>query len=567
VIKYIGSKRTLIPNIMAVTAAVQPTGSVIDLFSGTSRVGHALKSKGYRVFANDHNAYAETIARCYVAADKQEHERDALRLIQEFNGLPGRAGYFTDVFCERSWFFQPKNGARVDAIREEIERKEVSPELKAILLVSLMEAADRVDSTTGVQMAYLKQWAARAHNDLELRLPEVLPRARAGKGEAWRLDAEEAVDRLEADICYLDPPYNQHKYLGNYHIWESLVLWDKPEVYGIACKRVDCRERGSAFNSKPNARVALDAVIAKSKAKHLIVSFNNEGYFSRADIETMLSCRGEVVLFAHDFKRYVGAQIGIHNLKGQRVGEVSHLRNTEYIYVATNDRAVVERLRVIGGRFGHELDDEPTQTRLLRNEPATVTSPQALNITAAKEPGQRMAALIRERGSIYSSEAEAETGPDPGAIRAAVRALAAANIVHVASAGRGVRYEVNEGAESAVPVHRLPTRPSLQIPPLELRTRLVAFLSSCVDASSEELQRVVDADALTLRLVLRHLSSEGVVATTGQRRGTRYRFVMPTPSVTPSEPAARPNLEPTTMSISHGAAPGQQLSIFDVPAS
>ena len=35
-----------------------------------------------------------------------------------------------------------------------------------MLIVSLMEAADRVDSTTGVQMAFLKQWAARSYNDL-----------------------------------------------------------------------------------------------------------------------------------------------------------------------------------------------------------------------------------------------------------------------------------------------------------------------------------------------------------------------------------------------------------------
>ena len=85
------------------------------------------------------------------------------KIIHELNALPGQAGYFTETFCERSRFFQPKNGARIDAIREFIESKDFEPELKAVLLVSLMEAADRVDSTTtGVQMAYLKKWAARS---------------------------------------------------------------------------------------------------------------------------------------------------------------------------------------------------------------------------------------------------------------------------------------------------------------------------------------------------------------------------------------------------------------------
>ena len=344
-IKYIGSKRTLVPALTQIVAAIQPTGSVLDLFSGTSRVGHALKACGYQVSSNDHNAYAATLARCYVQADLEDHARDTARLVREFNTLPGQPGYFTDTFCERSRFFQPKNGARVDAIREAIVRKGLEPELEAILLVSLMEAADRVDSTTGVQMAYLKQWAPRAYNDLELRVPQLLARAAAGKGAASQLDAAAAVSQIAADICYLDPPYNQHKYLGNYHIWESLVLWDKPEVYGIACKRVDCRDRSSSFNSKTDARAAMQRVIRGVRARHLVVSFSNEGYFTRTDMEAMLAERGEVLVLEHDFKRYVGAKIGIYNPSGERVGEVSHLRNTEYIYVATKDREVIERVR------------------------------------------------------------------------------------------------------------------------------------------------------------------------------------------------------------------------------
>ncbi len=346
-IKYIGSKRLLLPALLRVFEAVRATGTVIDLFSGTSRVGHALKRQGFRVLANDHNAYATTLARCYVEADLEDHERSAAQLVREFNAVAGEAGYFTATFCERSRFFHPKNGARVDAIRERIEAKGLDPELKAVLLVSLMEAADRVDSTTGVQMAYLKQWAPRAHNDLELRVPELLPRARAGKGKAFQLEAERAAPALDGDVCYLDPPYNQHKYLGNYHAWETLVLWDKPPVYGTACKRVDCRERRSRFNSRRDAAGAMRRLIRAVRAPHLVVSFSNEGHFDRADIEAMLGERGEVAVMAHDFKRYVGAQIGIHNPRGERVGAVSHLRNTEYIYVASRDPAVIDRVRLL----------------------------------------------------------------------------------------------------------------------------------------------------------------------------------------------------------------------------
>ena len=68
-------------------------------------------------------------------------------------------------------FFQPHNGAKVDAMRDWLEAQNLDWERKAILLVALMEAADRVDSTCGIQMAYLKKWAGRSFNDLELRMP------------------------------------------------------------------------------------------------------------------------------------------------------------------------------------------------------------------------------------------------------------------------------------------------------------------------------------------------------------------------------------------------------------
>lgn len=535
-IKYIGSKRVLVPDLVSVTGAIQPTGSVIDLFSGTSRVGHALKARGYRVLANDHNAYAETLGMCYVAADREEHERDASRLIREFNALPGRAGYFTDVFCERSRFFQPKNGARVDAIRDEIERKGLPPELKAVLLVSLMEAADRVDSTTGVQMAYLKQWAARAHNNIELRMPALLPRAHSGKGEAWRLDAEAASAVLEADVCYLDPPYNQHKYLGNYHVWESLVLWDKPEVYGIACKRVDCRERGSAFNSKPLARSAMEAVITGARAKHLVVSFNNEGYFSRTDIEAMLASRGEVVLFAHDFKRYVGAQIGIHNLKGEKVGEVSHLRNTEYIYVASRDAAVIERLRAMGGRFGHELPMQPAQSTIAVAAQHSGAAVPAMVRPVVTDLRQQLEVLVHDRRSLSSAEAQAATGADSGALRAAFRSLVAAGTVAITGVTRGTRYvscggpplTASDARSEATPDDHVSLRHTAVAPPYggsELRDAVMSALRARTDCSSQDIQRLFTVDVGELRGILKTLIAEGLVETTGQRRGMRYRLM------------------------------------------
>jgi adenine-specific DNA-methyltransferase len=332
-IKYLGSKRLLVPAITEIVHRVPDVGTVLDIFSGTARVGHALKAAGYRVVANDHNAYAATLARCYVEADRPEVHSDAKQLIAEFNRLPGKPGWFTETYCIQSRFFQPKNGERIDAIREAIAAKGLPPDLEAVVLVSLMEAADRVDSTTGLQMAYLKEWAPRAANDLCLRMPDVLPRAAAGKGRALELEAVAAARATPADVAYLDPPYNQHKYLGNYHIWESLVRWDKPEVYGTACKRIDCRTRQSDFNSKPRFAAAFAELVAAVRAPWIVLSFNDEGFLTREAAEALLATRGEVTVIERDYPRYVGARIGIHNPAGEKVGRVGRLRNKELLFV------------------------------------------------------------------------------------------------------------------------------------------------------------------------------------------------------------------------------------------
>lgn len=327
-IKYLGSKRTLIP---AILEALGPCNSVLDLFSGTSRVGQACKAEGKRVVSVDYASYAHTVATAHVQADRSTWEEEATKLIRDLNALPGNEGWFTETFCQKSRFLQPFNGARVDAIRESIAGRGLHPELEAIALTSLVEAADRVDSTVGLQMAYLKDWAPRSYNPLTLTLPTLYP----GKDSlAVCMDAREAAPLYEVEGVYLDPPYNQHSYLGNYHVWESLVRWDKPEVYGKACKRVDVKTRRSPFNSRVWCLEAFKDIVSKAKPiKRLVVSFSDEAFLNRAQVEEVLGQRGEVTTLAIPYKRHVGASIGIHNPQGEAVGKPGKRSNLEYLFV------------------------------------------------------------------------------------------------------------------------------------------------------------------------------------------------------------------------------------------
>jgi adenine-specific DNA-methyltransferase len=197
-----------------------------------------------------------------------------------------------------------------------------------------------------VQMAYVKQWAPRANNPIELRMPELV----AGAGSAHLGDACELVRTLGGfDLAYIDPPYNQHRYFTNYHIWETLVAWDAPDHYGVACKRTDARDPStrSPFNVRREMPVALASVLRDVQADVVVLSYNDEAWVSLDELRAMCEHRGAVEVLAFDSRRYVGAQIGIHNPSGERVGTVSHLHNQEYL-VVSGDRAAVRRAAEAG---------------------------------------------------------------------------------------------------------------------------------------------------------------------------------------------------------------------------
>ena len=321
------------------------------------------------VTAADSARYAHAFARTYIEADAATTDTAALQAaVTHLNALPGKPGYVHETFSRQARFFQPHNAARIDAVRDALDSEYAGSPLFPLLLTSLIEAADRVDSTTGVQMAYVKQWAPRSFNHLELRVPELLD----GPGRAIQGDAAVLAPALgHFDLAYLDPPYNQHRYFTNYHVWETLVAWDAPEAYGVARKRVDARDASthSAFNSKRTMPAALASVVRSVDCDLLVLSYNDESWLDLEELEAMCSIQGtpgggageregtgdthragqrEVATLAFDSTRYVGARIGIFDPSGRKVGRVGHLSNQELLVIVGEPalvRRVVEAVR------------------------------------------------------------------------------------------------------------------------------------------------------------------------------------------------------------------------------
>ncbi|MEM4166691.1 MAG: DNA adenine methylase [Candidatus Bilamarchaeaceae archaeon] len=341
-IKYIGSKRALLDWILKVIKIIIKNDEslskkqknnikILDPFSGSCRVSYALKKEGYYVIAGDYMYFSFLLAKALIETNKSDYpESKVLPILDYLNNLePEDAGWFTKNYSLEAKFFQEHNAKKIETIRKKIEEYKYDENLYSILMTSLIIAADKVDSTTATQMAYLKKWAPRSYNNIILEYPPLL----YGDGLAIHGDSLEWSPQYEVDVAYLDPPYNQHSYLSNYHVWETLALFDNPNVYGKVNKRQEAKMKKSLFNIKKMHKEALQKMIKELKSEYIVISFNNESYLSVQEITNICNIRNKPIVISHPHKRYIGAIIGIYNQKGEKVGKVKSTRNLEYLFI------------------------------------------------------------------------------------------------------------------------------------------------------------------------------------------------------------------------------------------
>ena len=50
--------------------------------------------------------------------------------------------------------------------------------------------------------------------------------------KVYKEDSNELIKKIEGDILYLDPPYNQRQYSANYHLLNTIALYDNFEPKG-----------------------------------------------------------------------------------------------------------------------------------------------------------------------------------------------------------------------------------------------------------------------------------------------------------------------------------------------
>jgi len=328
-VKYIGSKNSLIGEILSVidTQLSSPVSlRCIDVFTGTTRVAQAFRMRGWKVQSSDLSWAAEAYAHAFLLRTEESGKNipSRLRILQDLSGC---TDWLTNTYCDvsggdgtkRVRMWKPANGKRADNIRNTIalwESTGVINHHEAMILVAcLIFALDKVDSSTGVQQAYLKDWAARASNPLRLEdLPTVngLPGTHT-VGDCLRTTYE------DADLAYLDPPYSAHSYSTYYHIWDSITRWDKPAVQLTTNRRIDRVAASDAFdtsmqspwNKKSTALEAFMTLCERLPVKHILISYNNESLIPLETLTDALRAKfTSVIVKEIPYKRNIMAQIG-----------------------------------------------------------------------------------------------------------------------------------------------------------------------------------------------------------------------------------------------------------------
>jgi adenine-specific DNA-methyltransferase len=356
--RYIGNKTKLLPFLRSAIArlGIKP-GVAHDAFAGTAAVGRALKADGWCVHSSDLMTYSYVMQRAYVVASRADRfdelakadpavrarfaERGLNVAHRSVAGAGGDVGLApmdvaaarmcavtdhlaaglapADGFFARNFgpaggrmYFTDENARRIDAARTALhewrQRGLLDDDTFYILLAAVIEGADRVANTAGVYAAFIKRWQPTALRPLTVSAEPPIPsRLRCIAHQADAAQVAEALGPI--DLLYVDPPYNTRQYAGYYHVPELVARGWFDDAVSLRGKTglIADEEQRSAWCSRREAPGALRHLLAATRARHVLVSYNSEGVIPDKEMRSALataSIDGRVRRFTRRYKRY-----------------------------------------------------------------------------------------------------------------------------------------------------------------------------------------------------------------------------------------------------------------------
>lgn len=332
-LKYLGSKTKLLGFIDSVVTECQskinkPSDEIVlcDLFSGSGKVANHFKDR-FKVVANDLEYYSyatlsnllnndsTTVFECQPILDYMNY------------GMEGEEGFIFQNYSESGGrtYFTNENALKIDAgialVYGMYGRAELTDQQFYYCLSSVIEGADKVSNTTGLYTAYLKNFKASSLKPIFFKGFHL--KDSVADNDVYMGDANDLVQHLSGDILYLDPPYNQRQYSGDYHLLNAIAQNDKPEITGITGKRVG--RVGSPWSSKKRVEDEFRTLVESAQFEFLVMSYSNESLMSPDLVADIMSANGVYSVREQEYKRFKSKKGDKNAEGGDTVIEYLHI--------------------------------------------------------------------------------------------------------------------------------------------------------------------------------------------------------------------------------------------------
>src|SRR3989339_1520450 len=316
--RYIGNKHKLIEWIFSIINKECGGNSFADVFAGTGVVSAVATKHFKKVLLNDflHSNYI--IYRAFFgneAWDKAKIDD----IIKSYNNIYG--GDLEDNYVSKNFggkFFSNNSAKIIGFIRENIEenRKNLNEREYYVLIASLLYTADKIANTVGHFDAYFKK--EFVHDSFFMKPIDPIETQEI---TIFQEDTNNLAKKINADVVYIDPPYNSRQYSRFYHVLETLTKWDKPKLHGVALKPDP--ENMSDY-CRANAKDKFAELVRDLDAKYLVVSYNNT-YDSKSnssknkitlqEIEQILQKKGPTKVFEKNYRHFNAGNTNFNNHK------------------------------------------------------------------------------------------------------------------------------------------------------------------------------------------------------------------------------------------------------------
>jgi adenine-specific DNA-methyltransferase len=276
-----------------------------------------------KVISNDLEDYSFVLNKNYIENHEEiENKEDFIEELSSLKLID--SGFIYNHYCMGSGsnrqYFSDSNGKKIDTIRTKLnewkKKKRINENLYYFLLASLIESADKVANTASVYGAYLKHIKKSASKEL------ILEPAHFELNDVYKSDSNELIKKIEGDILYLDPPYNQRQYSANYHLLNTIALYDDFVPIGKTGLREYNR---SNYCKKNEVAKSFEELIKNANFKYIFLSYNNEGLMSEDEVKNIMTKYGAYDLKTKEYKRFKADKTESRNHKADMTYEYLHI--------------------------------------------------------------------------------------------------------------------------------------------------------------------------------------------------------------------------------------------------